>query len=86
MSKTNLSVLCNRSRDTESLKTFTDGCGSLGSLSCALLDGDGSTYCVSPACILETDWLNALNHAVYIKTCVFCDLLSFFDRSDTITV
>ena len=52
----------------------------------SVADCDCSTYCICPASVLETDWLNAFDLIVYIKTCVFCDFLSFFDRSNAIAV
>ena len=85
-SKTYFSVVSNRSRNTESLKSFSDSCSSVSSSLAACLDCDCSTYCVSPCSILKADRLNFLNLVIYIKTSVFCDFLSFFDRADSIAI
>ena len=71
MSKTNFSLICNRSRNTERLKSFSDCCSSISCLCTSLFDCDSSTYCVSPLSVLETDWLNSFNHLVNVKTSCF---------------
>ena len=66
MSKTYFSVVSNRTWNTESLKTFTDCCSSISSSSTTFLNSDSCTYCVSPACIFKTNWLNLFNLFVNI--------------------
>ena len=84
MAETNLTSVSNRTGDAESLEAFTDCSSSVSSSSAVLLDCDSSTYCVSPLSVLEADRLNAFDEVINIKTCVLCDLLSFFDGSNTI--
>ena len=60
VSETNFSLVSNGTRDTESLKTFTDRSSSVCSTAAVLLERDRSAYCVSPACVLETDRLDLL--------------------------
>ena len=86
VSKTNLTLVCYRTRNTECLKALTDSCGSVSSLSAALLDRDGSAYCISPARILKADRLDLLNLSINVKACIFCNLFSFLDRSNAIAV
>ena len=86
VSKTYLTGICNRSRDTEGLKTLTDSSCSVSSLTAALLDCDCCTNGVSPASILKTDRLDTLDLSIYIQSCILCNLLCLFDRSDTIAI
>ena len=86
MSKTYFSVVSNRTRDTECLKTLADCCSSISSLCASFLDCDCSTYCVSPASVLKTDRLNLLHLIIYIQTSIFGNLLRLFDGADTIAV
>ena len=86
MSKTYFTCVCNGSRDTESLKAFSDSCCCVSGSSAAFFDRDSCTYCVSPASVLEADRLNAFDLIVNVQSCVFSDFLSFFDRSDSIAV
>ena len=86
MSDTYFTIISNGSWDTECLKTFTDCCSSISSSSSSFFDCDSCTYSVSPTCIFKTDWLNAFNLVIYIKTSIFSDLFSFFDGSDSIAV
>ena len=78
MSKTYFTLVSNGSRNTESLQALSDRCCGVCSCLTALLDGDSCTCDVSPACILETDRLNAFDLVVYVQSGIFCDLLSFF--------
>ena len=81
-----LTGIRNGAGDTECLQALADGgCGFCG-LAAALLDGDGSAYGVSPACVLEADGLNLLHLLVYVKSCVLGDLLRFFDRGDAVAL
>src|SRR5699024_420701 len=75
MSKTYFTLISNGSRNTESLQALSDGCCGVCSCLTALLDGDSCTCDVSPACILETDRLNAFDLVVYVQSGIFCDLL-----------
>ena len=84
MTKTYLTSVSNGTGNAESLEAFTDSCSSIGSLAAVLLDCDSSAYCVSPLSVLEADRLNAFDEMINIKTCVLCDLLSFFNGSNTI--
>ena len=86
MSQTYLTLVCYRTRNTESLKALSDGCSSLGSLAAVLLDCDSGAYDVSPACVLKADRLNALDLVVYIQSGVLRNLLSFLDGSNAIAV
>ena len=86
MSKTYLTMVCNGTWNTECLKSLSDCCCCVCCSCASLLDRDSCTYNVCPACILKTDRLNLLNLIVNIKSSVLCDLLSFFDRADTIAV
>jgi hypothetical protein len=86
VSKTYLTVISNRSGNTETLKTFADcGC-SLGCLAAVLLDCDCRAYCICPLCILEADTLYVLNHVIYVKSGILCDLLSFLYVLDAILI
>ena len=86
MAETDLTGIGNGTRDTESLKAFTDGGGRLGCLAAVLLDRDRCAYGVSPACIFKTDRLDALDLVIDIETGILGDLLCFLDGSDSITV
>ena len=86
MSKTYFSLVSNGTRDTESLKTFTDRSSSICSTAAAFLDRNRSAYCVSPASVLKADWLDLLYLIIYVKASILCDLLSFFDGCDAIAV
>ena len=66
VSDTNLTLVCNRTGDTESLKACADPSGCLCSALCVLLDGDGCAQLISPLYILKTDGLCALYDAVGI--------------------
>ena len=79
MSKTYFTLISYRSRNTECLKSFTDCCCSFCCCLTAFFNCNCSTYYVSPACVLKTDWLNALNLIVYIKSGILCNLLCFLD-------
>ena len=79
-----LSLVCNRSRDTECLKTFSDCSSSVSSSSAVFFDCDSSTYNVSPACIFKTDRLDSFYLIVNIQSSIFCDFFSFFDRSNSV--
>ena len=81
MSKTNFSLICNRSRNTERLKSLSDCCCCVCT---SLFDCDSCTYSVSPFCVLKTDWLDSLDHLVNIKTGCFRYFSSFFDGVDSI--
>ena len=84
MAKTNFTLICYRTRDTEGLKSLTDSCCSFRSFTTSFFDCDSCAYCVSPFCILEADWLNAFDHFVYVETSGFCNFCCFFDRVDSV--
>ena len=84
MAKTNFTLICYRTRDTEGLKSLTDCCSSFRSFAASFFDCDCCAYSVSPFCILEADWLNAFDHFVYIKASSFCNFCSFFDGVDSV--
>ena len=68
MSKTYFTCISNGSWNTERLKTFTDSCCCVCCSSASFFDCNGSTYSVCPACIFETDRLDAFNLIVYGRT------------------
>ena len=84
VSETYLTVISNRTGNTESLKTFADCCGSICCSLATLLDSDCSTYCVCPACILKADGLNFLNKCIYINSCILADGFALLDGGDAI--
>ena len=84
VTQTNLSLVCNRTRDAESLKTLADGSSSVSSSAAALLDCDGSTNGVCPLCVFEADRLNALYHLVYIQTGSLGNFRSALDGIDAV--
>ena len=86
MSQTYLTLVCYRTRNTESLKAFSNSCCCVRCLTAALLDGDSSACDVSPACVLEANRLNALYLIVYIQSGILCNLLCFLERSNAIAV
>ena len=86
MTKTYFTMVSNGTRDTESLKTFTDSGGSVSSSSAVFLDSDSCTYDVSPASVLEADRLDLFDLIINVQTGILCDLLCFFDVSNTIAV
>ena len=86
MSKTYFSLVSNGTRDTESLKTFTDRSSSVCGTAAAFLDRDRGAYCVSPASVLKADRLDLLYLIIYVKASILCDLLSIFDGCDSIAV
>ena len=55
MTDTYFTVVSHRARNTECLQTDTDGFGSIGSILAAFLDSDGTTYNISPFCVLKAD-------------------------------
>ena len=81
---THLSVVSNRTSDTECLLTDTDSLGSLGSVRTTFLDSDSGTYYVSPASVLETARLSFLTHCIRVDTFSVADSLCIFDTVDTI--
>ena len=86
MSQTNLTLIGNRSGNTECLQALTDSCCSICRSLAALLDRDSRAYGVCPLCILKTDGLNALDHLINIKACILGDLFRLFDGSNSIAV
>ena len=86
VSKTNLTGICYGTGNTEGLKSLTDCCCCFRCLSAVLLDCDCCAYCVCPASIFKADRLDALYKRIYIKSCILCNFLSFFQRSDSIAV
>ena len=86
MTKTHLTGIRNGAGNTKCLKPLADCRSCLGRLAAVLLDSDSRAYGISPARVFKADGLNLLNLIVYVKTCVLCDLLRFFDRGDAIAV
>lgn len=86
MSKTYFTLVSNRSRDTESLKAFSDRCRRVCRVPALFLDRDRCACDVCPACVLKADRLNAFDLVVNIQSGILCDLLSLFKRSDAIAV
>ncbi len=84
VTETNLTLVSNRTGDTESLEAFTDSSSSVSSLCAALLDSDSAAYSVSPLSILEADRLDAFNELVYIETLCLTYLSTLFDRVDAV--
>ena len=66
MAKTYFTLISNGTGDTESLQSFADCCCCVSCSSAAFLDCDCRAYRVSPACIFKTNWLDTLNHSIYI--------------------
>ena len=79
MTKTNLSVISNRTGDAECLKTDTDSGSSISSLNATLLDSDSATYCVSPNSVFKADGLSFSNDFIAVNTLSKSDFLTFFD-------
>ena len=86
VSKANLTGVCYGTGDTESLKSFTDGGGSVRSLAAAFLDGDGSAYGISPAGIFEADGLNFLNLLINVESGVLGNFFGFFNRRNAVRI
>ena len=86
VTKTNLTVVGNRTWDTERLETDTDGLGSVGSILAALLDGDGSTYHVSPLSVLEADGLSFLASEIRIDAGFLANFVSFLNVFDSVLI
>ena len=86
VTKTNLTVVGNRARDTERLETDTDSLGSVGSILAALLDSDGSTYHVSPLSVLEADGLSFLASEIRIDTGFLANFVSFLNVFDSVLI
>ncbi len=76
MSKTNFTVISYRTRDTECLQDRSPIASAASGCFCILFDCDSSTYCVSPVCVFETDWLNFFTTFYNIKTSSFCNFLA----------
>ena len=83
---TDLSVVCDRTRDAEGLQAETDFLRCVGSCLYTVLNRDCRADDVGPTGIFKTNWLNALYQIVYINPLVIADLLGLFDRSDAVLV
>ena len=86
VAKAYLTGIGNGSGNTECLKALSDGSRCICSLAAPLFDGNSGAYGISPACVLKADGLDLLHLLVYVKPCVFGNLLSFFDRRNTIAL
>ena len=86
MAKANLSLISNRSGDTERLKSLADGGGSVRGPAAALLDRDSGAYGISPAGIFKADGLDLLYLVIYVQSGILGDLLRLFDVRDAIAV
>ena len=86
MTKTNLSLVSYRTRDTESLKSLADSSSSVSSSCAALLDSDSAAYCVSPLSVLEADGLDLLNFMIDVKTLCLADVSTFLDGVDAVVL
>ena len=83
---TNLTVVSNRTRNTECLQTDTDSFCSFSSVCAVLLKSDCSTYHISPFCVFKTDRLSFFTRFIRIKSGSFADSVSFFDVFDAVSV
>ena len=84
MANTDLAVICNRARNAERLKSFTDSLSCIESLRAALLYSDCCAERISPLCVLESDRLKILDDLIRIDTLFFADFLSSLDRFDAV--
>ena len=86
MSQTYLTVICNRSRDTERLKALADGFSGLCCVLDTLLDSDGCTCYIRPLCVLKADFLGVLTHLVWVDSLGVADSLCLFEVFDSVFV
>ena len=84
VAKTHLAVLGNRAGNAECLQADADGSSGVRGLGAALLDGDGGTYGVGPAGVLEGDVLDAAHDFAHVDAFVEADLLGFLAGADTV--
>ncbi len=84
VTETNLSLISNRTGDTESLEALSDSSSSVSSSCAALLYSDSAAYSVSPLCIFKADGLNAFNQLVDVQTLCLGDFSSLFDGANVI--
>ena len=86
MSETHLTVISDRTWDTECLKTDTDSLSGLCSVLASFLQSDGSSYYICPFRILEADRLRIFASLIRIKTILLANGVSLFDILDTVFV
>jgi len=84
MAEANFAVIGDGTGDAERLQTDADGFGGVGSLGCALLDGNGSANDISPGRIFKGDRLDVFADLVRIDAFGFTNGLGFFDRGNAI--
>ena len=86
VTETNLTLISNRTGDTESLEAFADCSSSVSSSCAALLYSDSAAYCVSPLCIFKTDRLDALNELIDIQTLCLTYVSALLDGADAVVL
>ena len=84
MSKTNLTLIGNRTWNTECLQTFANCSSSVSCPLTSLFNCNCSAYCIGPFCIFKANRLNAFYHFIYIQTSSLCYFSGFFNRIDAI--
>ena len=75
MTQTHLTVVGNRTGDTEALQTDTDSLGSVSGSLHTLLDSDSGTTNVCPLSVLEANALCVLTHLIGVNTSFFTNLV-----------
>ena len=83
---TYLAVVGYRTRNTKRLQTDTDCFGSICSILAAFLDSDGTTYNISPFCVLKADRLSLFTRLIRIESGSFADGVSFLYVFDAVGV
>ena len=84
MTQTHLTVVGNRTGDTEALQTDTDSLGSVSGSLHTLLDSDSGTTNVCPLSVLEANALCVLTHLIGVNTSFFTNLVGFLNTIDAI--
>ena len=84
MTEADFSVLCNGSGNAEGLKPDTDGFGGVRCFLGSFLDRDRAADGVCPACIVESDGLNAFYDLRGIDALVETDLSRIIEIFDSV--
>ena len=81
---TNLTVVGNRTGNTEGLQAEADLFCCVSCVCYAVLDGDCRADNVCPTCVFKADRLNALYHVIYINALFVTNLFCLFNRGDAV--
>ncbi len=86
VAESDLSVVCDRSRNAEGLKALADGRRRVRRSAAVLLDGDCRADRIRPLRVLEADRLNVLNHMIDVQPRILADLPGILKGGNAIAV